>query len=409
MMKHRLPIRRFRFSIRTVLVIVALVAIALGFYIMPGIEQERRIDRLSNLGARINYLDELPYGNSAHPMPGPDWARNILGEHFFTTPSEVLFIGDCADTPAAVELISGFPFVKRLTLGAPSPSAADLSKLRRIRCLENLSAVDLRFGDDAVKEIGTFQSLKQLQLRNCNISDNGVENISHLDQLEWLDLGENPSISDAGVQAIPKLTKLNVLSLQKCSLTFHRQTNFQNLRRLQHLTLSDTNLDDEGAKNLADLRTLIGLGLSNTRVTSQSLETIERLPSLELLWLDGTHVSNSGLERLARIKNLKLLSLAGTAIDDSAIKTIAKCRSLRSLILDQTKVTDDGLAELGSLPELYDLSICNTAITDRGLMHLDKVPSLMEVHATGSKITQAGIVSAQANSSDRIVKISEEK
>lgn len=84
-----------------------------------------------------------------------------------------------------------------------------------------------------------------------NVTDESIENLSQLNQLETLDLSKTP-ITDAGLKHL------------------------SGLPNLQSLSLSSTNVTDAGLKHLANLKKLTFLRIRKTKVTESGIEYLKK-------------------------------------------------------------------------------------------------------------------------------------
>ena len=94
------------------------------------------------------------------------------------------------------------------------------------------------------------------------------------------------------------------------------------LTKLEELFLWGTNVTDSGLEHLKGLTNLIHLNLTNTDVTDAGLEHLTRLTNLEYLILDATKVTDAGLEHLQELTNLKILRLRYTKVTDAGVKKL---------------------------------------------------------------------------------------
>jgi hypothetical protein len=82
---------RPRFSVRTLLVIVGLLALTLAVFVRFQDRLRRReriVAEVERLGGSVQY-DYDYYGTPWDEPPGPAWARQLLGQHAF---SDVVFV-----------------------------------------------------------------------------------------------------------------------------------------------------------------------------------------------------------------------------------------------------------------------------------------------------------------------------
>jgi hypothetical protein len=141
-------------------------------------------------------------------------------------------------------------------------------------------------------------------------------------QLQYVMLGDNPRVNDAGLARLKGLGRLDTLQLFKTPVT------------------------DAGLVHLRDLKTLKVLYLSYTQVGDDGLLHLRELENLTLLSLYGTQVSDAGLAHLTSLKKLTQLNLSGTQVSDLGLPTLYALANLREVGLRDTLATAGGVAAL---------------------------------------------------------------
>jgi hypothetical protein len=106
------PRRRwFQFSLRSLLILITVLAVWLGLQVNRVNRQRRAVEAITELGGQFSYdyqrkpglsggvfirgtMGPVPhsYSDRVEP-PGPAWLRRLMGEHYFVTPVR-LSIGD---------------------------------------------------------------------------------------------------------------------------------------------------------------------------------------------------------------------------------------------------------------------------------------------------------------------------
>ncbi len=179
----------------------------------------------------------------------------------------------------------------------------------------------------------------------------------------------NAEISDARLNQLRNLKKLETLYIYGPKVTDHGLRSLKGLMGLKKLWLTQTSITDKGLQALVAMKQLESLVLSKCRgVTDDGLQHVKGLTDLKDLWLNGTSVSDRGLPQLSSLKNLETLVLPGTKA-----------------------ITDAGLQHLHSLPKLRDLWVNGANISNRGLRLLAKFEGLQFVDAGGTRVGDAGV------------------
>ena len=123
------------------------------------------------------------------------------------------------------------------------------------------------------------------------------------------------------------------------------------------LHLTATNITDAGLQGLSTLTKLQELSLRDTQVSSAGLIHISGLTNLKRLSLTNTFVTD--LSSTKKLTHLIGLGLRGTKVED--LTPIAGLLKLRELDLKGTRITD--ISPLAGLQELADLNVLETRIT----------------------------------------------
>jgi hypothetical protein len=283
------PSRRRRwlqFSLRSVLVITALIAVALGW----GNQLARRYDARQR-------IEQLPI--KIEVEAGPAWITDRFGAgigKYFDQLVSIDFTG-CDDLSGPIDLD-----------GLLLPNLNRQSALRKLN-LGRLCEVDDRY----LAAIGGLDQLEELILDETNVTDDGLRHLSGLRQLKTLSLFAANRVSDSGLEHLKALDRLEVLDLSEAEASDGCGEALAQLRTLRRLNLAHTAVGDAVLQHLQHLTRLKYLNLSGTKVTSQGLKHLAQLLELKELYLAGTSVDDAGLDHLRQLP-LRLLSLANTAV-----------------------------------------------------------------------------------------------
>ncbi len=213
-----------------------------------------------------------------------------------------------------------------------------------------------------------LKNLKELQIADCDLTDEGMILLSKLPSLTLLGLFGQVQISQRGREALGTMTTL------------------------RELTLTDPGMTDDDLKLLGQLTNLEALSLSQAEeLTDDALAALAALKRLDRLSVSSSKITGRGMAALKGLGHLQTLNLYGDPINDAGVETITTLATLRELNLAQTKITDAALKSIGSrLKELTTLDISGTQVTDGGLDALVALKHLREVQASGTAITDAG-------------------
>ena len=207
--------------------------------------------------------------------------------------------------------------------------------------------------DQGMVAIKEWKHLKRLNLRGTRVSDGALEVVSHLIELEALDIA-NTFITDNGLDFLITLTSLKELSLGPRRLSDGLLEVLRLLPTLTYLDLSGPRVTDRPDVVFGN-RT----GESGA-MDERKARAIAELKELRVLKLGYSNISADGLKILSSLNQVEKLGLeACTRIDDRATTELVNWKSLKYVDLQETKVTKKGLETLRKTrPDLLVLGPC---------------------------------------------------
>jgi hypothetical protein len=198
---------RFQFSIRSLLVLVLVVAIPCSWMSveMKGARKQREaVEAIRKSGGYVvyDYHVQKP-GNSP---PGPAWLRGLLGTDFFATALGVGSLFSPA-TDAGLKHLKGLTQLRWLFLQETQATDADLEHVMGLTQLEALRLCGTQVTDAGLKHLEGLMQLQELDLQGTQVTDAGLEHLKGLTRLQDLDI-QHTRVTDEGVkklqQALPK-------------------------------------------------------------------------------------------------------------------------------------------------------------------------------------------------------------
>jgi hypothetical protein len=186
--QHR---HRFRFSLRTLFIVVTIVAVGLGWVLYEAKRQQQVIAELEKLDASIYYASEKPPW-----LPGRfdiGCLRRIEGIDF-----------GYGTRTSDLSLLKGMQNLQSLQIS--HCHVGDLSELAGLRELTYLDLFDTQVSD--ISPLNGLHKLTTLCLCRTQVAD--VSSLADLRQLEILDLSETQV---SNISALVGLRKLGVLDL----------------------------------------------------------------------------------------------------------------------------------------------------------------------------------------------------
>lgn len=251
----------FRFSLRSLLLLITLFAVWLGVMTHRAREQARAVRVIEKRGGRVVYDYELNSQSGRIPdarPPGPQWLRWLIGRHFGTSVVEV-------------DLAAG-------GLAVTDEDLAVLRSLPRVRVL-NLARTGIT--DAGLEHLSNLNDLSYLCLVRCRIDGSGLRHVRHL-PIDGLNLNWT-QLKDANLEHVGAMTRLGSLTMQDTPITGRGLVYLGGLTILFELHIHNTVVSDEGLAHLEGLSRLTTLHLTNTNVTKEGVEKLKRaLPSLSV-------------------------------------------------------------------------------------------------------------------------------
>lgn len=216
-----------KFSIRTILVVMALIAMCLGWFVprwQSDIRDKRVLNQFSQIGTVTN------------------WSGYDIGPRSRFT----LTLTPTVTTPGDDDL-SAF---------------AELNELK----LEGASVTDRWLHNFKVDHV---KHLRFLDLSGTTITDAGWGNLPQLPNLKWLNLNST-LVTSAGLVSLERMPNLERLSLDDTAVDDTGVAAIvETLPHLRALSLNGSRLTDDGLIRLSKIRYLGAVGVHNTAVTAE--------------------------------------------------------------------------------------------------------------------------------------------
>ena len=393
-----------RISLRTLLILVAVLGIGLGFIgnFWNNLQKKRHAIALVNGGGgRVHYSYQFGYDDDLRtPMrhfttvssrevdgrlertittslgtkvdyaqpPGPRILRWFLGDNAFAHVNGIAFGWSDSPLPLEPQILAHFPELKVVWL---HQEQMDPQWLKECASVSKLYALQLQ-GDEKTTvtggDLAQFASAKELKLMGCSgdwVNDEIVAAVGKLQQLESVQILTAPNVTSAVFQDLAQLPELRSLDIIRCK-----------------------GIDDVGGTPLAKLQQLHTLQLMYTSVGDRTMEAIGGLNNLECVFLSGTNVGDAGATHIAKLIQLKCLALDRTKITDEGVHALAPLKQLRILNLHQTPITDSSLTTIAQFSELESLSLSACpAIQSASFLQLRALTNLRSLRV-GKQITE---------------------
>jgi len=231
------PRRRFfRYSLRTLMIVVTVFCVWLGITAKRARDQRQAVEVILKLGGEVYYEHQLQKmlevinrnkgrpGSQDTNTPGPVWLRRLIGDEYFFSVASVVFTG---------------PKVNDTNLAA-------VGRLTNVHLL-NLSGTNV--GDDGMAHLEGLTNLQSLLLDSTQITDTGLLHLKELSKLGFLDF-RNTKITDAGLEHLKWFTQLKRLYLTNTKVTDAGLEYLNGFTNLRQLYLTNTQVTEEGVEKL---------------------------------------------------------------------------------------------------------------------------------------------------------------
>jgi hypothetical protein len=181
-------------------------------------------------------------------------------------------------------------------------------------------------------------------------------------------------VSPAGIDAL----KISFMSMEEsedgiCDKALPYASHFSDVTRLD---ISESDASDAGVDSIPTMPKLQCLWAYQSSVRGSCLKKIDRFPKLNELDLsDCVPFHEDDLKYLAKVHDLHRLELANCFLSKKAVEYITQCKNLSFLNVSKNKAIDDScLPLLLSLKNLNELWLKQTPVTAAGLMVLNPLP-----------------------------------
>ena len=434
--------RWYRFSLRTLLVVILLLCVLLGWFAlkMRQAERQRRaVEAIRKAGGTVLYdyqfHEESGTSTGVRESPVPTWLRELMGEDFFASVAAVGFHdpeSSASDTrpttvddpDAVLEHVAGLTGVVCLWLDANQVTDAGMEHLRGLTRLRYLDLSYTQVTDAGLENLNGLTQLYRLELNGTQVTDAGLEHFKGLTELGLLqlhgtDVTEEGSeelrkalpdchiswVEEAGPPPSARPDSPVVKAWENAGFLFGWMCRIEYGFRFMQLR-EDVREDDmpgffqEAGLPIKSLQGLpppsVPFGVSYMNVTDAELKELTQLKQLRSLFLLGAQVTNAGLKELAGLTELRWLELSDAAhVTDEGLKELARLKQLQTLDLMGVQVTDAGLKELAGLTQLESLNLSDTQVTDAGLKELAELTQLQELALIDSLVTDEGVKNLQ--------------
>ncbi|TDG41919.1 hypothetical protein AWZ03_011655 [Drosophila navojoa] len=250
---------------------------------------------------------------------------------------------------------------------------------------QRLKVLRLRYSPLSLRNMrklfGQLQQLEELELSNCDLSDESLLALSHLTKLKALNLCYNDMLTGRHMDKLP--SSIESLDLLYCfDLQFALLPSIcSRLPKLRELSVKAVHTEQTDVfRALANehcCERLERLALKTLSYQEQPLhlEYVAKLPALRQLIIHDSPPSLELLQWLVTYKAQQLIQLESSSrisLDARQLELVAQLKALRILSLPHhNQLDDEGMAKLCSLQDLREISLQSCKrVTEQAILRL---------------------------------------
>ena len=287
---NRVVGRRVQFTLSAVFLVVTVVCVIIGRESSIQHAQWRAASKLSNDGALVAWDSEYSeYWSGDHRIFQSQGRSGISGNQSPATKwfQRIVLVDSRAEwphrsvKPSALErehirLLQAFPGIRAIALDGRTVGAEELEAIGTLHSLEqlwidegtrlksrdmtllrglsNLRCLTIRsapIGDDACFHLSKIRQLKELDLSQCDVSDEGVAHLRGHPSLRSLILQDNGRVTDSALRELVEVRSLRQLNLVGTDVSYEGVKEFALTRECIWIDIgasigSSSILDDAG-------------------------------------------------------------------------------------------------------------------------------------------------------------------
>jgi hypothetical protein len=225
--------RRFQFSILSLFVVTALMALLVARYSVPAWRQREAVAQIIDTGGEVNY--DYQFAGAKSP-PGPTWLRESIGDDFFQRVARVQLernVDTEDELHTALDQVARLPTIDHLIIRSREGiTEANLQAIARLRTLKSLH-LQGPAPDAGLAQLTKLNRLIALTVQN--VTDRTLTQIAKLHSLEHLYL--EGTVSDDGLAQLRSLVELQ-------ELIYNRGRIVEDLQNSLLFDYTDTSLRD---------------------------------------------------------------------------------------------------------------------------------------------------------------------
>jgi len=384
----------FRFSLRTLLIFMALLSIGLALIVRPihrMVERQHAVVRLQEAGVSVSCQS-----GGIQTILG-DFSLTWLGEHF----GDVSFFNvELIALPPEVDhslirLLALFPETQGLMVTTAEFSDADLKYILPMRDLEMVDFIGAPITDEGVAQLAKLKKINYVSLIASDVTNEALDVIAQLPNLADLNLGTTRATKEGMQKFIERRPKVEI---SWSPISNEDLPIMRNLMR--HGAIAYAGIDGFSDADLPIMQNLMRHELMAyagtdgfSKVTSSGKKWTHILGgkvtsnnTVMFMGLQGDwNGGDADLAQIARLSNVNMLAVYEDQIDATGWQQFAKIPQVRVLSVDKSQVTSAQLASLACASKLESLFL-NTLPNPIDLSFLAKMPQLNQLNVDKTQL-----------------------
>ncbi|MEX2310666.1 MAG: hypothetical protein WD738_24075 [Pirellulales bacterium] len=264
--------RRYRFSLRTLLIVTTLFGTWLGLKVGHDMKLQRAITDITNAGGHLKVHDRrpnFPWGLWAEryhlhfyalrePLTGGQLARLEL---FAPSSLWSLDLTNSGITDESLRFVARFANVQSLSLANDTYATGERIPGRPQNQMSDAGFAKLR----------GMRELRSIQLGGTDVTDECVTYLLLMPNLKCIYL-DGTKITGSGISRLGTLKELWLLELNGCPISADGYKELGQLKNVRHLALCDVGMRDADLEELNKMWQLTSLFLWKSNVSEESLK-----------------------------------------------------------------------------------------------------------------------------------------
>ena len=385
---------KWRFGLRTVLLLITCIALVLGLVVVPRKAQRDAVIELRRLGADVSLesspLDPAPawFAGEEFKPPGPltSMLHKNLPEEYLLDVNDVFIKNSITDLDRTFLALSQLHSCDSLLIN-PVVNEKLIDLIVDNRCIRQISFASSHVSEEVLKQIGRMRHLKALYFFGCTVELKGLAHLDKLTALETMFI-RCQRCDDEALSFLSGLKNLTWLEIETEGLDGSGLRYLHGLEKMERLWLAGMPLEDAEVEFLSTMPNLWSIDLSETNVSDGALKYLAVAKSLRQIELSGTRVTGSGFRHWRHHPQVRSITLRRTPVSEG-LEHLATCSVLEYVSFSQSDLTDEVAAKLSSSKSLETIRIRDTQVTIEGLRKLCQIPTLTGIGQNVLDETQA--------------------